>query len=103
MSAAFGTVAVASTPKTIPVTIAFNSAEALGGIEVLTQGVAGLDFTLAGGGTCVTNFVYSAKATCTLNVAFRPRRPGPRHGAVVLTDKYDENIATFYLNGVGQG
>ena len=49
-----------------------------------TQGAPNLDFTLAGGSTCTGD--VRAGASCTLNVAFAPRLPGMRTGAVELTD-----------------
>ncbi len=45
----------------------------LGAIQVVTQGVSGLDFALAGGSTCTGSL--TAGSSCTVNVTFTPRAP----------------------------
>jgi streptogramin lyase len=89
--------------KVIPVTVTFEVPETLGSIAVLTQGVTGLDYSNAGGGTCSAGRNYAARAACTVYVAFAPRRAGTRYGAVVLTDKNGIAIGTGYLQGSGKG
>ena len=81
----------------------FDTAGALGGISVLTQGAAGLDFTNAGTGSCKANAAYSAGQTCTVNASFTPKFSGARDGAVVLTASNGSVIATGYLSGTGVG
>src|SRR5437016_6070532 len=51
---------------------------------VVTQGASNLDFTLAGGSTCMGD--VTAGSSCTVNVTFTPRAPGLRTGAVELAD-----------------
>jgi hypothetical protein len=38
--------------------------------------------------------------SCTVNVTFNPKRPGPRYGAVVLKSTSGAVIATAYIYGV---
>jgi hypothetical protein len=97
-----GNVNVGSASSSISVPVTFNSVETLGNIAVLTQGSPNLDFTNAGGGTCTIGVQYAANATCTVNVAFAPRYPGPRYGAVVLSDNNGNVIGTGYLQGAGK-
>jgi sugar lactone lactonase YvrE len=96
-----GTVNIGSAGSTAAVTVTFDTAETLGAIAVLTQGIAGLDFTNAGGGTCAIGTAYAAHATCKLNIAFKPSYAGTRYGAVVLSDKKGNPIGTGYLQGTG--
>lgn len=92
-----------STSGAIPLTFTFSQTETLGGIAVLTQGAANLDFANAGGGTCTTGNAYTVNSTCSVNVAFSPKFPGTRYGAVVLTDNNGNEIGTGYLEGTGVG
>jgi sugar lactone lactonase YvrE len=106
-SANFGSVPVATaTPPTQTLTFTIGAGGTIGVPLVLTQGAPNLDFTDAGTGTCTTNgtsYVYSAGATCTVVVAFTPKHPGQRLGAVVLSDSSGNTIATGNLQGVGTG
>jgi streptogramin lyase len=97
-----GSVDLASS-ATSTVTVTVATAGTLASIAVVTQGVANLDFTNAGGGSCAVGTAYAAQATCTVNVAFAPRFAGERYGAVVLTDANNNVIATAYLQGMGTG
>jgi large repetitive protein len=65
----------------------------------LTQGIAGGDFVLSSGGTCVGNVSYSAGDTCTVQVVFQPTLPGLRRGAVILT----ANDGTLLVEGLVSG
>jgi hypothetical protein len=82
------------------------SGGAIGTPVVLTQGATGLDFTDAGTGTCTTingaGHPYNNNATCTVNVTFTPKYPGPRYGAVELTNTSGKVIATAYVYGTGK-
>ena len=98
-----GTVNVGSASNTIPLTVTFSTAETLGSIAVLTQGAANQDFTNAGGGSCAIGTAYTVNATCTVNVAFTPKHPGTRYGAVVLADNTGSVLGTGYLQGTGVG
>jgi streptogramin lyase len=68
---------------------------------VVTQGASNLDFTLAGGSTCMGD--VTAGSSCTVNVTFTPRAPGVRMGAVELADSSGNLLATTPVYGNGQG
>jgi sugar lactone lactonase YvrE len=87
------------------VTVFITTAGTLDSIQVLTQGIAGLDFTLGSGGTCATGTAYTAGETCTVNVVFKPRFPGERFGAVQLYTPTAGSapIGSTLLSGVGKG
>ena len=72
----------------------------LGALQVVTQGVPGLDFTLGSGGTC--SGTINAGNACTINVTFTPLAPGLRMGAVTLFDNTGSPVATQSIFGVGQ-
>jgi hypothetical protein len=70
-----------------------------GVINVLTQGVPNLDFTLGSGSTCTGTI--SAGNSCTVNVAFSPLALGVRTGTVQLTDSSGNLLVTTSVQGVG--
>jgi len=72
----------------------------LGAIQVATQGVSGLDFTIGSGGSC--SGMISAGTACTVNVTFTPLAPGLRMGAVTLLNDSGNQVATLPVYGVGQ-
>ena len=85
---------------TITLSYFHAAATTLGVTQVVTQGASGLDFTLAGGGTCTGGL--PAESSCTVNVAFTPLAPGLRMGAVTLYDKTGVPVTTTQLQGIGQ-
>ncbi|HEV2279211.1 MAG TPA: choice-of-anchor D domain-containing protein [Acidobacteriaceae bacterium] len=85
----------------IPVTINVPITTNIGAIQVVTQGVTGLDFSLANAGTC-TGTVTGGTA-CTVNVNFAPLAPGSRLGAVKLYDTGGNLVVTVPIYGIGQG
>ncbi len=97
-----GTVAIGGS-SLAAVTVTFSNRATLGSILLRTQGVENLDFTNAGGGTCRVGIVYAADATCTVQVSFKPTRPGVRHGAAVLLDDSGSVTGTSFLKGLGTG
>lgn len=100
----FGSTNVGSASTfTLSLYFAFDTGGTLGSIEFLTQGSRGLDFTSGGVGTCDWNKRYSAGDFCTVNVAFRPKRPGTRYGAVELLGTSGNLTATGYMQGTGVG
>ena len=56
---------------------------------------------LGTGSTCAG--AVTAGQTCTVNVAFTPRYPGQRMGAVNLLDSSGTLLATAYISGTGTG
>ena len=94
------------TNATAAVTFTFNGNFALAQTPgvVLTDGAAGLDFTNAGSGSCVTGVVYGGNtATCTVKVSFAPTYPGLRKGVVQLFDLNGNLLASRLVYGVGKG
>ncbi|MBS1801855.1 MAG: PASTA domain-containing protein [Acidobacteria bacterium] len=86
--------------KSLALTFTIPQATTLGAIQVGTQGVAGLDFTLGSANTC--SGTISAGNACTVNVTFAPLAPGLRTGAVTLFDSSGQTVATLPIYGVGQ-
>ena len=72
----------------------------LGATQVVTQGISGLDFALAGGSTCTGSL--TAGSSCTVNVTFTPLAPGLRMGAVTLYDNTGNPVASSPIYGIGQ-
>jgi hypothetical protein len=103
----FSSAAIATTaPPQNQLTFTFDTAGTIGTPAVLTQGVAGLDFTDAGTGSCTTNGTthsYMAGDTCTLIVSFTPKFSGVRYGAATLSNTSGALIATAYVYGTGTG
>ncbi len=91
------------TSAVFPVTINFTSPISSTAIKVVTTGIVGLDYTDAGGGTCVANQTYSPGNSCTVNISFKPLAVGPRAGAIVFYDVTNKILATVYLGGGGLG
>jgi hypothetical protein len=85
------------------VTVPIATAGTPSSIQVLTQGVTGLDFTLGSGGTCSTATTYTVGQTCTVNVIFKPLYPGRRLGSVQLSSSGGVTLATVPVVGLGQG
>jgi sugar lactone lactonase YvrE len=91
---------------TLTITTAGTTNATLGtAIQVLTQGVSGLDFAYVSGGTCAANTAYTAGQTCTVGFSFTPSAPGLRLGAVVLANDASPAapLATAYISGIGYG
>jgi len=88
------------TTASYPVAVTIATAGTVASIKVVTQGATGLDFADAGSDTCVLQ-AYTVSQTCTVNVTFAAKYPGPRYGAVLLEDESGNLLATSYLYGVG--
>jgi large repetitive protein len=87
------------TPATQAVTASLQNAGTVAKVEVLTLGAPNLDFTESGADNCVG----ISSGSCSVTVAFAPKYPGPRNGAVVLLDGSNNTLGTAYLTGIGQG
>ncbi len=100
----FGSVSVGtSTPVTLTLNFTFDTGGTIQAPSVVTQGLAGLDFTDAGTGSCTTNgtsYAYNAGDSCTVDVTFTPLNPGQRTGAVELIGP-NGSIVKVYVNGIG--
>ncbi len=105
----FGSLAVnAATPATQTLTFTFTSSGTTVTPAVVTQGVSGLDYTDAGTGTCTTagsSYSWNVGDTCTVDVKFDPKHPGPRDGGVVLsgTSLGVNYTTTVYLQAAATG
>ena len=66
-------------------------------VQVVTQGIPGLDFTVGTGCTGALN----ANTPCTVNITFSPQAPGLRMGAVELSGS-GGLVATQLIYGIGQ-
>lgn len=97
-----GVTAVGQQAPTVPVTLTFTATGVAATTQVLTQGVAGLDFAAAGG-TCSAGAGYSTGQQCVVQVAFTPRYPGARQGAVVVADAAGNVLAESLVGGVASG
>ena len=106
----FGNVNVCSSGQTAPSpcssTISFtytfaNGATLAATPTVVTQGVAGLDFTVNAEETTCSGTV--APGTCTVTVNFAPSAPGLRSGAINLFNSGGNLLVSTALYGVGQG
>ncbi|HZL29132.1 MAG TPA: MBG domain-containing protein [Acidobacteriaceae bacterium] len=100
----FGTLLVGSTAPAQTVTFTFVNPVTLGStpVQVLTQGIAGLDFANTNAGSCAAG-AYAVSAACTVTVNFTPAVPGPRLGSVTLLDASGNAVGTALIGGVGQG
>jgi len=85
------------------VTVTAQAAGTVSAVEVLTLGIAGLDFAPGGGEMSCASAALSTGATCTESVTFTPAYPGLRMGAVVLLDGSGNVLGTAYLSGTGVG
>jgi YD repeat-containing protein len=99
----FGAINIAGESSPQTVTYTFNVAATLGGVSVLTQGAAGLDFANTTTGTCQLGKVYNVGDSCTVNVVFIPALAGVRYGAAVFADASGNVLGTTYLQGNGTG
>jgi hypothetical protein len=88
-----------ATPTTQPVTVNLQTSGTVNKVAVLTMGAPNLDFTESGSDSCVG----ISSGGCTVTVAFAPKYPGARNGAVVLLDAGNNILGTQYLSGIGQG
>src|ERR1700744_148473 len=98
----FGAVNVGSSSGSQTLTFNFTSPTALNTttpVQVLTTGVANLDFKSDGTGSC-SGSTYSS---CTVGVIFSPTAPGLRLGAVIIEDATGNVLATAYIYGAGHG
>lgn len=99
----FAPLAVNSGLETALVPIQITDAGTLSGIQVVTQGVAGMDFTLDASGTCGTGAQYTPGSVCSVSVNFSPKMPGTRLGAVVLVSSTGAVIGEQLVSGTGLG
>jgi sugar lactone lactonase YvrE len=92
----FPTEPVGSTSLAQSVSITVPSGNANVSAHVLTQGSSGLDFASVGAVVC-------SGTTCSMSVAFAPKYPGLRIGAVLLFENGTTFIGSQNLSGFGTG
>ena len=97
----FGSQAIGTSSAGQTLTFSFPAGTTVGSIQVVTQGATGLDFTNPRTGSCTAGTAYSAGATCTVGVTFKPTLAGSRYGAAVLLDPSGNVLATLYVQGTG--
>jgi sugar lactone lactonase YvrE/plastocyanin len=78
------TTSVGQQSQPVSVTVTLTASGVAVAPQALLQGFAGMDFSVASGGTCAAGATYNTGQTCTVNVVFAPKFPGLRRGAVVL-------------------
>jgi sugar lactone lactonase YvrE len=99
----FGSVSIGSPSAAKKFTLTVSTPGKLSTISVVTQGITGLDFAGATGGTCLVGHTYNVGNTCTVSVIMTPKSVGIRYGAVVLSDVSGNLLATTLLQGTGNG
>lgn len=72
-------------------------------LPVLTQGIAGLDFKLASGGTCAASTAYTVNQTCTVNYTFTPSHPWARYGGIEVVTDAGKVLGNSFVQGTGNG
>lgn len=98
----FGSINVGgASASPIQLAFEFDTAGTLGSTTVLTQGIAGLDFSDAGSGTCAAGTSYTIGQFCLMDVNFSPKAVGTRLGAGQLLDGSGDVIATGFVTGIG--
>ncbi|MGC1370963.1 MAG: choice-of-anchor D domain-containing protein [Candidatus Sulfotelmatobacter sp.] len=99
----FGSVNVGTAAPVQTLTYYFNAPTTLSAVNILTEGVPGLDYTDGGGSTCAVGTTYSTGQSCVVTVAFTPSAPGLRAGGITLLAQGSNlPLMTWYLSGTGQ-
>ena len=91
-----------STAQPVTVTLTAQASGTINSLEALTGGSPNLDFSIVSEGTCGLNPSLIVGQTCTLSVAFAPRYPGVRQGAVLALSG-SQVLASAPVSGVAQG
>lgn len=96
-----GQITPAPCSTTIDFTYPFPNGATLGTPVVLTQGIAGKDFSVTNSGAAACSGTV-LPGYCTVSVTFTPQAPGARAGVVELTDNAGNVISSSPVHGVGQ-
>jgi sugar lactone lactonase YvrE len=89
---------------TVTITAAGTSASTTAAaLPVLTQGIAGLDFKLASGGTCAGSTAYTVGQTCTVDYTFTPSHPWSRYGGIEVVTDAGKVLGNSFVHGTGNG
>ncbi len=74
-----GTTVVGTPAAVVNVPVTFTVAGEIASIRVLTTGIANLDYTDTGAGSCTgSSASWSAGQSCTVSAQFKPTAPGAR-------------------------
>jgi sugar lactone lactonase YvrE len=95
-------VAVGEQSAPLQVTVAIIATGTSTDPQAVTEGIAGQDFSLAGGGTC-SDAPVTAGQQCIANVVFSPKYPGLRQGAVIVKAADGTLLGTALVSGIGTG
>ncbi len=90
-----------STVQTI--TVPIGGSGILAELRVLTQGIANADFILKDTGTCTVGTTFTGPTSCSMSVAFQPKAPGQRRGALILLDASGSVLSSVSLYGLASG
>jgi sugar lactone lactonase YvrE len=96
-----GTTVVGQTSATVSLTMTMTSSGNATNLVAVTQGVVANDFVVTGS-SCAPG-AYSVGQTCTVTVAFAPRYPGLRQGAVEFLSSGGGLIGEAFMSGYGKG
>jgi len=98
-----GTTAVGAVSATQAVTLTVTHGGTAVAPVVSTQGLAGADFVISGGGTCSAGAAYTVGTQCTVNAIFQPKFPGARMGVAVMQGSDGSVLASTLLAGSARG
>ena len=102
-STSLGAQPVGATGGEQNVTVRAVTAGTVANFEILTQGIASLDFAAGIGANTCASATLAVNGTCSVSVTFTPAWPGLRSGAIVLLDSTSRVLATAYISGAGLG
>jgi sugar lactone lactonase YvrE len=98
-----GTTNVGQSSQPVTVVITMTGRGVVSSLKAVTQGIADIDYSLAGGGTCSIGSSYTAGQQCTANIVFAPKYPGIRSGAVVIQASDGSLLGSTLLVGLAKG
>ena len=96
-------VAVNTALQLDPTTVPITTGGLLSDVRVLTLGNPNADFSLSSAGTCTVGSSVASSSSCVVSIAFKPKAPGLRIGAVVLVGTNGTVLGIQRLSGVGLG
>jgi len=99
----YGLSYVGQTQAPVSIHLNFTDLVTLSSIRVLSDGAVSSEYSVVeGASSCALNTPYAAGESCSVAVAFAPRYPGPRRGALLLEDTTG-STTTANLYGIGSG
>jgi sugar lactone lactonase YvrE len=98
-----GSTAVGQSSSPLSVLVTMTASGMAAAPQALTQGVGDADFAVAAGGTCDAGVSYNVGDTCTVSIAFQPKYPGLRTGAVMIETSGGSFMGSALLVGLAKG